>query len=71
LAGTLTSRSLRFTTACPPTCDVRGLDLRRQLYVDSGRPRLIGMMSLVNIAKVEAAHRQAQDSGKRMVGALL
>jgi hypothetical protein len=26
-------------------------------------------MSLVNIAKVEAALRQAQDSGKRMVGA--
>jgi hypothetical protein len=63
------SRSLRSTPACPPISDVRGRDLLRPLNVDSGRPRLIGMMSLVNTGKVEAAHRQAQDSGKRMVGA--
>ena len=36
-AGPLPSRSRRSTTACPPTCAVRGRDLQQQLYVGSGR----------------------------------
>ena len=34
----LPSRSRGSTPACPPTFAVRGRDLQRQLYVDSGRP---------------------------------
>jgi len=36
--GTMPSGWRRSTTACPPTCDVRGRDLEWQLNVDSGRP---------------------------------
>ena len=36
--GTSPSRSRRSTTACPPTCAVRGRDQECPVYVDSSRP---------------------------------
>ena len=47
--GLLPSRSRRLTTAFTPTCDVRGRDLQRPLYVDSGRPVSVNSRGIVSV----------------------